>query len=115
MADTEYLRLFDGLWGDEGDRADPESVGINRLRGWDVRYEQHGTGKFPERSVFNQMLRELTGLYRGKMTWGVLPWGSTIAYPAGGMCVYDGRRWYAEIDDLKGDVPGSAATHWREW
>ena len=61
MADAEWKKAE--LWADTGDREDPEDVGIDRSVGWTVSYEQRGSGDEPERTVFNQLLRELSGLY----------------------------------------------------
>ena len=39
-------------WADQGDRSNPEDVGLNRLDGWTLGYEQRGSGLEPERPVF---------------------------------------------------------------
>ena len=46
-------------WAADGDREDPETLGLDRDNGWPLVYEQIG-GKGPEREVWNQLLFELT-------------------------------------------------------
>ena len=58
MADAEWKKAE--LWADTGDREDPEDVGIDRSVGWPVSYEQRGSGDEPERTVFQQLLREMS-------------------------------------------------------
>ena len=58
-------------WADSGDRQDPEEAGLDRAAGWTVAYEQAGSGNYPERLVFNQLLRELSGLFQEALGAGV--------------------------------------------
>ena len=77
--DTEALRLE--LWAETGDRVDPESVRIDRGDGWTVGYEQTGSGLEPERLVFNQLVRELTGLFIEWAQYGILRYDPDVTYP----------------------------------
>lgn len=78
MVDAQALKAR--LWADTGDRQDPEDAGIDRADGWDVTYEQLGSGSFPERAVFNQLLRELTGFHADLIAQGVLAWDPHVDY-----------------------------------
>ena len=83
MADTESRKLLTGVWasGSTADREDPVDVGITRTAGFDLRYEQIGSGAEPERTVVNQKFREWSGwgvdnIRRG----GVKPWDALVDY-----------------------------------
>jgi len=52
----------------------PEDVGIDRADGWGLAYEQIGTGKFPERGVFNTLIHELHSFVKDCSAFGVHPW-----------------------------------------
>ena len=78
MADAEWKKAE--LWADTGDREDPEGVGIDRSVGWTVSYEQRGSGDEPERTVFNQLLRELSGWAVDQLRMGVLQWDEDVDY-----------------------------------
>ena len=80
MADAEWKKAE--LWADTGDREDPEGVGIDRSVGWTVSYEQRGSGDEPERTVFNQLLRELSGWAVDQLRMGVLQWDEDVDYVA---------------------------------
>ena len=81
MADDQAKKLLGNEWADSGDRTDPEDVNITRSVGWDVRYEQIGSGFEPEREVFNQLLRELSGWANDEIVNGVPPWDADVDYP----------------------------------
>ena len=67
-------------WASGGARSLPEDEGIDRGVGWDVRYEQKGSGAEPEREVWNQLLRELTGQAVEINARGVLQWDAELDY-----------------------------------
>ena len=84
------------LWADEpvqqgGDpeRSTPESVGLNRDKGWPVSYQQRG-GNNPERLVFNQLLRELTGLFVHVGRYGIPPWDNRTNFKHPAFTTYGG-------------------------
>ena len=81
MADAQARKLLAQRWAAEGDRQDPEDVGLRRNIGWPVRYEQPGAASEPERAVFNQLFGELDEALGDKIRFGVLPWDSRIDYP----------------------------------
>ena len=85
MVDTQAKKIR--LWAEDGDRQDPETVGLDRAEGWPADYEQFGSGETPERTVFNQLFRELTGWARDVMGRGVLLWDAEIDYPVGAFVV----------------------------
>ena len=67
-------------WADSGDRQDPEDAGLDRAAGWTVAYEQAGSGNYPERLVFNQLMRELSGLFQEALGAGVMQWSAGVDY-----------------------------------
>ena len=81
--DAEARKILGGVWasGDMADREDPEDVGIDRGNGWDLSYEQRGSGNTPERTIFNQRCRELGGGFAEKATEGIVPWDEDVNYP----------------------------------
>ena len=106
------------LWADTGDRATPESQGINRAEGWNANYSQRGTFKYPEREVDNQLLREFSGLFLDKAKYGVLPWDADIQYAAEAVVAdSDGEYWLA-ITGNRGVNPktqSASEPSWRRW
>ena len=83
MADIESLKQLAGVWasGPNADRGDPEDFGIDRSEGWDVAYEQIGSGSEPERLVFNQKMREWSGAFVDEMRRGIGLWDGLIDFP----------------------------------
>lgn len=84
MADTQFKKVLSGgLWAsaNNAERFDPEDVGIVRVHGFTVAYEQVGSGREPEREVFNQKFREWDGAFSEKTRWGVIQWDGEIDYP----------------------------------
>lgn len=75
--DAQSLKIE--KWATAGERETPEENGIDRSEGWDITYEQLGGNK-PERKVFNQIMRELTGLAVDMTNGGVLEWNSGVDY-----------------------------------
>ena len=83
MADSESLKILTGLWasGSSADRQDPVDAGITRTEGFDLGYEQIGSGDFPQRSIFNQKMREWDGWVSDFIrSGGVKPWDTRIDY-----------------------------------
>lgn len=66
-------------WAENGDREAPETVGIDRDDGWPVAYEQIG-GSSPERTVFNQLLFELSSFAVLLLARGIPPWDGDVDY-----------------------------------
>ena len=97
MADTEAKKILTGTWADSGDREDPDDAGIDREKGWDVPYEQIGSGAQPERTIFNQKNREWDGCFAEKMRYGgVLPHDTDIDYYQYARCIgSDGMKYVA--------------------
>ena len=66
MVSTGYKDLIaGGVWASASgaDRETIEDTGGARADGWPVAYEQIGSGKEPERTVFNELvLRAFTSL-----------------------------------------------------
>ena len=82
---SEALRLLSGSWAKTGDRATPESVGINREVGFDDKYSlpKQAGGVGPQREVVNQVWHEHQEVLRETMLRGVGEWSSSINYPVG--------------------------------
>lgn len=80
MADSEAKQILGNLWAENGDREEPEDLGLTRTTGWPVAYEQIGAGKEPERTLFNQLLRELTGWASDGYREGVRLWDGDANY-----------------------------------
>lgn len=73
-------------------RQDPAEVGIDRAQGWPVAYEQLG-GLFPERTVFNQVLYELTAWATYQLAAGVPEWDAGIDYVHPAFVTHAGDIW----------------------
>ena len=118
MADTQAKKFLDDLWAESGDRVGPAELDLDRVEGWDVRYEQLGVRKYPERQLFNQLIRELQGYYNDCMKFGILPWDNEINYAQHAFVSEDGHIWWAQVatgpDMGNPSRPGSLAdTIWR--
>ena len=100
--DTQSKKLLGNEWADSGERTDPEDVNIIRSVGWDVRYEQIGSGFEPERDVFNQLLRELSGWANDEIVNGVPPWDADVDYPQVGVCQHVNRYVHRAGTDRTG-------------
>ena len=81
MARDQQAILIKPWATDAQNRAEPESLGIDREQGWDVRYEQIG-GERPERLVFNQLFHELSLFFNELNQTGMLIWDARIDYIA---------------------------------
>ena len=79
MADSEAKKIT--RWASNGDRQLPEDLGLSRETGWTVPYEQIGAGAEPERTLFNQLLLELTEAFEDTVRRNILPWDQRIDYP----------------------------------
>ena len=84
MVDAQALKIE--LWAEDGDREEPETVGIDRARGWTVEYEQLNSGSEPERTVFNQLMRELCGWALTRIREGVGVWDGRVDYEHPAFC-----------------------------
>ena len=126
MADSEARKLLAQYWAAGGDRADPSDVGLTRSEGWGVSYEQPGSGREPERAVFNQRLLELDEALGDALRFGVQPWDRRINYPGSDATGYafvvgsDGLLYVAMIPS--GPATGNATDPtdanqavWREY
>ena len=83
MLTTAFKALLSaGVWARaaSADRTDPEDVGLDRATGWPLAYEQRGSGKRPEREVFNQRDHEIDSGLVDVANYGVLPWDGEVSY-----------------------------------
>ena len=99
IADTEALKLVGAPWAETGDREEIETLGITRTVGYPVGYEQQGTGQFPERTGWNQKMREWDGAFGEMYRYGgLIPWDGEIDYyqwaRVGGT---DGEKYIAQV------------------
>ena len=120
MADTEAKKFLGELWASSASalRSDPSVYGLTRTEGWDVRYEQLGTRKFPEMRVFNQLLRELQGAFAGQMTQGIIAWNEDVNYARHAFVGHASKIWWSQEETgpatMNPSEPGSAGdTTWR--
>ncbi len=79
--DSEALKIKP--WAINGDRIDPDNSTLRpplvRNNGWGTSFSEAG-GDNPRRPVLNQILCELTSLFREQMSKGVLEHDSSIEY-----------------------------------
>ena len=119
--DAEAKKFLQNLWADNApiNRQTPESAGIDRTSGWDINYEQRGTGKYPERKVWNQMIRELQGAFREKMVYGFPRWAADVDWKRYDFITYGGGIYFATVDNgpsaaQQAETPGTG-TVWRKY
>lgn len=74
--------LGDGIWGSSAGAQVmlPEEAGLDREDGWPVAYEQFGTGKHPEREVWNGLLMEAVAALADIASQGILSWDAEVDY-----------------------------------
>lgn len=74
--------IGDGAWAADtpDERQTPEDAGLTRAMGWPVSYEQRGSGKHPERRVFNQLHWEITSAILDIAHCGVPPHSLEVDY-----------------------------------
>ena len=79
--DPQSLKIHP--WADSGDRIDPDdsnlAVILDRDYGWPLSFSQPG-GNVPRRTVFNQLLREITGMLTEINARGILEYSTQIDY-----------------------------------
>ena len=118
MADTQAKKLE--LWASSGDREDPEDVGLTRADGWTVAYEQIGSGSEPERAVFNQLFRELSGWAIDRLRQGIPSWDIEVDYIHPAFTTTASGVWVSTADSGPGsgnatDPDDSGQTLWRRY
>ena len=100
-------------------RENPEVHDIVRTVGWDIRYQQEGTGKFPERTVINQKLCEIQSGLRERYLAGIPPWDADLNYPQHAFVSVDGRPYVARVatgpDKNNPTDPATDNDVWREY
>ena len=89
MLSTTFKTLLGkGLWASSPAAATalPEDVGLIREDGWGIAYEQRGSGKFPELTVWNRLFLEATAALRDIADYGgPILWDAQVSYaPTGG-------------------------------
>ena len=74
--------LSDGAWAaaSSADKQDPTDFGLTRADGFPVAYEQIGSGKEPEREVFNEREYEFTASLIDIAAMGVPEWDIEVDY-----------------------------------
>ena len=82
MADTEAKKILDNIWASDplASREEIEDLGIDWATGWTVAYEQIGSGKTPERTGWNQLLRALNGWASDRIRMGIPQWDAKVNY-----------------------------------
>ena len=107
--DAQALKIR--KWAATGERDDPDDVGLSRNHGWGLEYSLLGNNKFPERKVFNQLLRELTGLFSEINTRGILEWDASIGYVHPAFAAYN-NDLYRSRRNSTGENPMSSPDAW---
>ena len=82
ISDAFKALISDGAWArsPSAEREEPQDVDLVREIGWPLSYEQVGTGREPERTVFNQLHYEITSALLDIAAYGVLPWDPGVDY-----------------------------------
>ena len=83
MVSQAYKDLIaGGAWARDiaANRQTPVALGIIRANGYDVAYEQIGSGKEPERTGWNQREYELTSALIDFAATGVPAWDAEVNY-----------------------------------
>lgn len=112
--DAQAKKILATVWCESADssRADPETYDIDRGEGWTIEYEQN---KYPERKVWNQLLREIQGALRDHMREGFLAWQEDLDYPQYAFVKYNGRVYFAtSAIAANGDNP-AASDNWSQY
>lgn len=78
---VQARKLLGTPWALNGDRISPEELGLDPETGWDVSYEQVGSGSEPERELFNQLLCSLSAAFIDEMRSGIGVYDAEIDYP----------------------------------
>lgn len=67
-------KLIDNEWAIDapGNRQTAEEVGVDRRTGWNLDYEQAGTNKFPQRTLFNELLYQYSSAFNEHMKYGTI-------------------------------------------
>ena len=114
--DAESLKIVE--WADSGDRIDPDDANLtpalDRDDGWPSSFSDP-QGDTPRRQVFNQILREITGmLVEINTRGGMLPWDSRISYVHPAFVFGSDERMYRSQQDSTNENPvtDTAETYW---
>ena len=83
LSDPYKALIADGVFAssDAAERLTPAEAGLDRAEGWPLPYEQIGSGKFPEREVFNNHFYEKTSGLLDIAKFGVPQWDAEVDYP----------------------------------
>lgn len=74
--------VADGVWARSAGaaRAEPEDFGLDEAEGWPLPYEQVGSGKEPEREVFNELHHRISAGIIDTVHYGVPAWDAEVNY-----------------------------------
>ena len=115
--DVESLKIR--RWAETGDRVDPDAVSltppVSRSVGWPASFSQV-SGNTPRRQVFNQLIRELTGIAHEINTHGcLLDWDTSITYQHTAFVVGSNGNVYVSKQNSQGEDPTTdvVETYWR--
>ena len=109
MADTQSKKVLGATWASASmaETEAPEDVGITRSTGYTLPYEQIGSGSEPERTVVNQLFRELNAWMTDNMRYGgVKPWDGDINYLQYARATVGRSKYYASVET--GPVHGNS-------
>ena len=126
ISDETKKIISDGIWASDPDeRVLPSRVGVDRERGWTASYEQHITGRLPERKVWNQRFHEIDSALTDILTYGIPLWDAEVDYvpTEDAHCFVTsaaGKLWYTSTSTGPSyrnvtDPDGPLQSIWREY
>ena len=86
-------------WATNGERAVAAAYNLPTSTGWDPRYEQRGSLRYPERQLFNQLLYELSTMVRSRLSAGIMQWDARVDYLHPAFVTGSDGRIYRSIRD----------------
>lgn len=100
-------------WGESGDRATPESLGMSRDVGFGRGFSLAGGGGYPRR-LYNQLRREITGAVLTFMREGIPSWDAEVDYNDKAFVIHNSDLWVS-LSATTGDEPSDDSTVWRRY
>jgi len=101
------IGIFEEVWAESGDRTEFADF----IVGWDFDYSNPGSGKKPERIVFNDLFAKLTAIGVDINTYGAtLPWHVLITYNQHARTTGSDGVVYRAASETLGDDPTDPAS-----
>lgn len=111
MASASTRRLLTGpVWASSSEgatnRQNPEALGLTRAVGYDLKFQQEGTGFYPSRRLTNQRYHEWDLGFGHKMLIGIPEWDDGVNYRQHAFASVDGVPYVALV--ANGPAVGNA-------